>query len=75
MVKQTQLNPSLEILGVVCTFWEHTNVARDVINQLRNHFGDLVFETAIPKSISLEEAHSRHTHVFDYAPTSAGARD
>jgi chromosome partitioning protein len=74
MVKQTQLNPNLEILGVVCTFWEHTNVARDVINQLRNHFGDLVFETAIPKNISLEEAHSRHTHVFDYAPTSAGAR-
>ncbi len=74
MVKQTQLNPNLEILGVVCTFWDHTNVARDVINQLKEHFGALVFETTIPKNISLEEAHSRHTHVFAYSPTSAGAR-
>jgi len=73
MVKQTQLNPNLEILGVVCTFWDHTNVARDVIDQLRKHFGELVFETTIPKNVSLEEAHSRHTHVFDHAPTSLGA--
>ena len=35
MVKQTQLNPDLEILGVVCTFADHTNVSRDVENQLR----------------------------------------
>jgi chromosome partitioning protein len=74
MVRQTQLNPNLEILGVVCTFWDRTNVARDVVTQLRNHFGELVFETAIPKNISLEEAHSNHTHVFDHAPTSAGAQ-
>ena len=67
------LFPSLEILGVVCTFWDHTNVARDVINQLRGHFGELVFTTTIPKNVSLEEAHSRHTHVFEHAPTSAGA--
>jgi chromosome partitioning protein len=73
MVKQTQLNPNLEILGVLCTFWDHTNVARDVAKQLRNHFSDLVFDTVIPKNVSLEEAHSNHTHVFDYAPTSQGA--
>jgi len=74
MVRQTQLNPSLDILGVLCTFSNHTNVSKDVENQLRQHFGDLVFTTAIPKNISLEEAHSNHTHVFEYAPNSAGAR-
>lgn len=74
MVKQNQLNPSLEIMGVLCTFVDNTNVSRDVNNQLRAHFGDLVFDTSIPKNVSLEEAHSRHTHVFDYAPNSAGAR-
>ncbi len=42
--------------------------------QLRRYFGTLVFDTAIPKNISLEEAHSNHTHVFEYAPNSAGAR-
>jgi len=74
MVKQNQLNPDLENLGVLCTFVDNTNVSRDVNNQLRAHFGDLVFNTAIPKNVSLEEAHSRHTHIFDYAPSSAGAR-
>lgn len=74
MVKQNQLNPNLEIMGVLCTFVDNTNVSKDVNNQLRAHFGDLVFETSIPKNVSLEEAHSRHTHIFDYAPTSAGAK-
>ncbi len=74
MVKQTQLNPSLDIVGVLCTFSERTNVSRDVERQLRHHFDALVFNTSIPKNISLEEAHSNHTHVFDYAPNSAGAR-
>ncbi len=74
MVKQTQLNPDLDILGVLCTFTERTNVSRDVERQLRVYFGDKVFKTTIPKNVSLEEAHSNYTHVFDYAPNSSGAR-
>ncbi len=74
MVRQTGLNPNLDILGVLCTFSERTNVSRDVENQLRGYFGELVFQTVIPKNVSLEEAHSAHTHVFDHAPNSAGAR-
>ncbi len=73
MVKQTQLNPDLEILGVLYTFSERTNVSRDVENQLREYFGDLVFKTIVPKNVSLEEAHSNHTHIFDHAPNSKGA--
>jgi len=73
MVKQTQLNSTLGILGVLCTFSERTIVSRDVENQLREYFGDLVFNTVIPKNIKLEEAHSNHSHIFGYAPKSAGA--
>lgn len=72
-IRQTQLNPSLGIVGVLCTFSDRTNVSQDVEKQLRLHFGNLVFRTRIPKNVSLEEAHSNHTHVFDYAPNSAGA--
>jgi chromosome partitioning protein len=74
MVKQTQLNPNLEIMGVLCTFLDRTNVSRDVESQLREYFGDLVFKTVIPKNVSLEEAHSNHVHIFEYAPNSVGAR-
>jgi len=74
MVKQTQLNQGLSILGVLCTFSERTNVSKDVENQLLDYFGDEVFKTTIPKNVSLEEAHSNHTHVFNYAPKSLGAQ-
>ncbi|HUV53522.1 MAG TPA: ParA family protein [Dehalococcoidia bacterium] len=74
MVKQAQLNPALEIMGVLCTFSDRTIVSRDVEKQLRKHFGDLVFKTVIPKNVSLEEAHSNHTHIFEHAPNSEGAR-
>lgn len=74
MVRQTQLNPKLEILGVLCTFSEKTVVSRDVERQLRVYFADKVFKSVIPKNVSLEEAHSHHTHIFDHAPTSSGAR-
>ena len=73
MVRQ-QLNPNLSILGVLPTMIEHTVVSRDVIKQLREHFGNLVFDTVIPKNIKVEEAHSRHTHIFEYAPNSKGAQ-
>lgn len=73
MVKHAQLNPTLEIMGVVCTFADRTLVSSDVEKRLRDHFGELVFQTTIPKNITLEEAHSNHTHIFAYAPTSAGA--
>jgi chromosome partitioning protein len=74
MVRQTQLNPDLQILGVLCTFSDRTNVSKDVESQLREYFGEQVFDIVIPKNVSLEEAHSNHTHIFDYAPTSAGAQ-
>lgn len=73
MIRQTQLNPELDILGVLCTFSDHTNVSRDVEKQLRDYFGDQVFKTTIPKNVSLEEAHSNHTNIFGHAPSSAGA--
>ena len=73
MVKQTKLNEGLDILGVLCTFTERTNVSKDVEGQLREYFGELIFQTTIPKNISLEEAHSNYTHIFKYAPHSKGS--
>jgi len=73
MVRQTKLNEGLDVLGVLCTFVERTNVSKDVEKQLRQYFVNEVFETTIPKNVSLEEAHSDHTHIFNYAPRSLGA--
>ena len=65
--------PNLKIMGVLCTMFDNTNVARDVIDETRRHFGDTVFATVIPKNVKLEEAHSRIESIFTYANDSKGA--
>ena len=75
-IQQIRLNlnhPKLQITGVLCTLFDHTNVAQDVMQAVHERFGDKVFETIIPKNIKLEEAHSRAETIFSYAPNSKGA--
>ena len=75
-IQQIRLNlnrPELQIGGVLCTLFDHTNVAQDVMKLVRERFGDKVFETVIPKNIKLEEAHSRAETIFSYASNSKGA--
>lgn len=66
-------NTRLNIAGVVVTMAERNNVCRDLEGQLRDAFGGLVYETKIPRSIKIEEAHARHESVVTYAPASSGA--
>ena len=72
-VKKKRLNPDLKVLGVLNTKTDMTNVSVDVVNIIREYFGDKAFTTTIPKNVSLEEAHSRKTHIFEHAPHSNGA--
>ena len=60
-------------MGILCTKFDNTNVARDVVETTRDRFGEKVFDTVIPKNIKLEEAHSRTESIFTYAPQSSGA--
>jgi chromosome partitioning protein len=61
-------------MGVLHTMTDNTVMTRDVNAQLKKYFDKNVFKTSVPRNVSLEEAHSRHTHIFDYAPMSAGAK-
>ncbi len=70
------LNPSLEIDGVILTmFDERTNLARQVAEEVRGVFGDLVFETVIPRNVRLAEAPSfgRPIHAYDLRSRGAQA--
>ena len=64
----------LTIAGVLLTKVQHTNVAKDVEEQVRGYFGQRVFRTSIPLNVKIEEAHSRGLAISDYAPESSGAR-
>ena len=51
------LNPSLEIEGIVLTMYDARNsLARQVVEQIRGHFGEAVYQTMIPRNVTLAEA-------------------
>jgi chromosome partitioning protein len=68
------LNPGLEIEGVVLTMLdERTNLAQQVMAELRNYFGDKVCSATIPRNIRLAEAPSHGKPALMYDPRSKGA--
>ena len=71
---QADLNPKLEIEGVLLTMYDdRTNLAQQVTANLRQHFGDKLLKTTIPRNIRLAEAPSYGQPVLLYDPRSRGA--
>ncbi|MFO7674750.1 MAG: AAA family ATPase [bacterium] len=69
------LNPRLEIEGVVLTMYSaRLTLAQQVAYEVREFFGEQVFETLIPRSVRLAEAPSFGQPIFDYDGQSAGAQ-
>jgi chromosome partitioning protein len=71
---KARLNPRLGIAGVLLTMVDvRTNLAADVEREVRKHFGDLVFDAVVPRSVRLAEAPSHGLPVTHYDRRSAGA--
>ena len=67
---------SVEILGVLMTLVESTTLlSRHIIEQMRELFGDLVFDVVIHKSVKLAEAPSAGESILTYAPDSRSAAE
>jgi chromosome partitioning protein len=68
------LNPGLRIGGVLITMTDgRTRLSADVAAEVRRHFGDLVFRTAVPRSVRVAEAPSHGLPVIAYDRRSPGA--
>src|SRR5437879_4588084 len=68
------LNPQLAIEGVVLTmFDDRTNLAQQVMNELKNYFGEKLCATTVPRNIRLAEAPSHGKAALVYDPRSKGA--
>lgn len=68
------LNPQLTISGMVLTMYDpRTNLAGQVVNEVRKHFAQQTFQAVIPRSVRLSEAPSYGQTILSYAPNSAGA--
>ena len=68
------VNATLELTGVVMTMFDgRTKLSQQVVTEVRNHFGDRVFETMIPRSTRLAEAPSFGKPIIHYDKYSAGS--
>lgn len=73
-LRETGVNPDLELLGVVMTMFDaRTKLSQQVVGEVRNHFGNLVFETVIPRTTRLAEAPSFGKPIIHYDKYSAAA--
>jgi chromosome partitioning protein len=74
MVREN-LNPSVRVEGIVPTMYDgRTLHAREAIEILEEHFGDLVFDTRIRKTVRYAEAPVKGSSVLRYEPSGAAAK-
>jgi chromosome partitioning protein len=73
-IRDSGANPGLEIEGIVLTMFDgRTNLAQQVVNEVRNHFGDKVYQASIPRNIRISEAPSHGMPIIVYDDKSSGA--
>jgi chromosome partitioning protein len=71
---QTNLNPKLDIRGIVLTMYDaRTKLADQVEKEVRLHFGRRVYQTVVPRTVRLSEAPSFGQPIIVFDPTSRGA--
>lgn len=71
---RAHLNPSLAVSTILLTMYDaRTRLAAGVAAEVREHFGDQVLKSAIPRSVRVSEAPSYSQTVMTYDPGSPGA--
>ena len=72
---KTRLTPSLDIFGVLLTMYDgRTTLSKQVVEEVRNYFGKIVFDTLIPRTVKLSEAPSFGQPITQYDPSGKGAQ-
>jgi len=69
------LNPTLDVEGVLLTMYDdRTNLGQQVSANIREHFGDKVYRTVIPRNVRLAEAPSFGVPALKFDKDSKGAQ-
>jgi chromosome partitioning protein len=74
-IRESGANPGLTLEGIVMTMYDsRANLAQQVVNDVRNYFAEVVYETIIPRTIRLGEAPSFGKSIIEYEPSGRGAQ-
>lgn len=70
-----RINRNLDTFGVLMTMYDsRTSLSNQVVQEVRNYFGALTFETCIPRSVKVSESPSYGMPVIDYEPSNKAAQ-
>ena len=73
-VRDSGANEQVEIGGIIMTMFDsRTNLSEQVVSEVRQHFGERVYRTVIPRTVRLSEAPSFGKSILEYNPTGTGA--
>lgn len=73
-LRNAEANPRLEVGGIVMTMFDvRTRLSRQVVDEVREHLPDKIFETVIPRTVRLSEAPSFGQTIFEYDAASPGS--
>jgi chromosome partitioning protein len=73
---KSQLNPALQIEGFLLTMYANRlRLSNQVYEEVKRHFGDLVFNTVISRNVRLSEAPSHGLSIIEYDASSKGAKN
>ena len=71
---KSHLNPGLTVSTILLTMYDgRTRLASQVAEEVRSHFGDVVLQSIVPRSVRVSEAPSYGQSVMTYDPGSSGA--
>jgi chromosome partitioning protein len=72
---RSHLNPALSVTTILLTMYDgRTRLASQVADEVREHFGTVVLDSVIPRSVRVSEAPSYGQSVMTYDPGSSGAQ-
>lgn len=73
-LRDSGMNPGLGFCGIVMTMFDgRTNLSNQVVDEVRRHFAEFVFDTVIPRTTKIAEAPSHGKPVIYHDPYNAGA--
>lgn len=73
MVRRS-LNVKLEVEGVVMTMYSRSKLADGIISEIKNHFGNKLYNSIIPKNVRLDESTSHGKPIIKFEPNARGAK-
>ncbi|HUR57348.1 MAG TPA: ParA family protein [Opitutaceae bacterium] len=73
-LKAAHVNDALQLGGVIMTMFDsRTNLAKQVVDEVKQHLPDKIFKTVIPRTVRLSEAPSFGKPIFAYDPNGVGS--